>query len=230
MKTLLNNFLIIASMTLISFSCDKDQDLVTTPADFTDDFESGNDGWIAAFADYSTATDSFNFMSGVSALPSPLDTAKQGFMIGANNLSDDLFMFLKKQLTGLQPNTLYNLSLTLKIASDAPSNFVGIGGPPGEAVVVKIGATTAEPVVMLDTNYYQLNIDKGGNSTSGADMDVIGNIATGLDTTQYEMITRQGTVSANSDSAGSLWLIVGTESGFEGRTVLYYDEIEVDFQ
>ena len=32
---------------------------------------------------------------------------------------------------------------------------------------------------------------------------------------------------AVSDADGSLWLIVGTDSGFEGPTMLYYAEISV---
>ncbi|MXY74268.1 MAG: hypothetical protein F4Y83_04980 [Acidimicrobiia bacterium] len=32
-------------------------------------------------------------------------------------------------------------------------------------------------------------------------------------------------VTVEADSAGSAWLIVGTDSGFEGLTRLYYDRI-----
>lgn len=194
-----------------------------------DDFESGNDGWMAGFADYSTAMDSasLKFVSGVSNLPAPLDTAKKGFTIGASNISDDLFMYLKKQVTGLAPNKSYSFNFQLDIASDAPSNFFGIGGPPGEAVVVKVGASPAEPSTVLVNDFYEVNIDKGGNSDGGADMIVVGNVANGLDSIEYKMINRQGQFTATTDSSGNIWLIVGTESGFEGRTVLYYDRITV---
>lgn len=72
-----------------------------------------------------------------------------------------------------------------------------------------------------------MNIDKGGNSDGGADMTVVGNVANGLDSIEYKIINLQGEFTATAGSSGNLWLIVGTGSGFEGRTVLCYDKISV---
>lgn len=212
----------------VLFGCDKNSEMATK--NIADDFEVNKNGWKAGFADYSTAMSVplFGFDTGIAALPAPLDASSQAFRIGAKNLSDDLFMFLKKEVTGLTPNATYTVDFQLDIASSAPSNYVGIGGPPGEAVYVKVGATPVEPMVVLQNDFYSMNIDKGNQSNGGADMTVIGNVANGLDTTMYKMIQRQGTVSATADALGNLWLIVGTDSGFEGLTVLYYDEIKVD--
>lgn len=213
---------------MLFLSCEKESNDVKNIS-VSDDFESGNDGWIAGFADYSTVMDSasLNFVSGVSNLPAPLDSTRKGFKIGASNVSDDLFMYLKKQVTGLAPNKSYILNFQLDIASDAPSNFAGIGGPPGEAVVVKVGASTREPSAILVNDFYEMNIDKGGNSDGGTVMTVVGNVANGLDSIEYKMINLQGQFTATTDSSGNIWLIVGTDSGFEGRTVLYYDKIVV---
>jgi hypothetical protein len=32
-----------------------------------------------------------------------------------------------------------------------------------------------------------------------------------------------------SDADGSIWVIIGSDSGFEGATTLYYDAIEIRF-
>jgi hypothetical protein len=95
MKTIF--YLLLSSMLFLS--CEKESNNVKNIS-VSDDFESGNDGWVAGFADYSTVMDSasLNFVSGVSNLPAPLDSTRKGFKIGASNVSDDLFMYLKKQI------------------------------------------------------------------------------------------------------------------------------------
>lgn len=46
----------------------------------------------------------------------------------------------------------------------------------------------------------------------------------------YEYVTFSNVddpLMITTDENGQLWLFVGTDSGFEGRTVLYYDTIQV---
>jgi hypothetical protein len=128
---------------------------------------------------------------------------------------------------------------TIVLASNAPSGALGIGGAPGESVFLKAGASTMEPEVYLDsdTDYYLVNVDKGsGNSGSGTEASVVGNIANGLSAEEidlenppYVSLERQHeheyTVTASPD--GQLWLLVGTDSGFEGLTAIYYQSISV---
>jgi len=68
----------------------------------------------------------------------------------------------------------------IELASDVPSNCVGIGGAPGESVYLKAGVSLVEPVPMLEGNDVRLNVDKGNQAGGGADASVIGNIANGL--------------------------------------------------
>jgi hypothetical protein len=158
------------------------------------------------------------------------------------NHSDDLFMFLKRRLgtdDGVLPGQEYRIKFTIVFDSNAPSGAVGIGGSPGESVFLKAGASTVEPEVYLDsdTNYYLMNVDKGsGNSESGEAVSVTGHIANGLSADEIDMenppyvsVKRQHeheyTVTASPD--GELWLLVGTDSGFEGLTGIYYQRIAV---
>lgn len=48
-----------------------------------------------------------------------------------------------------QPNTTYTFDFTVEFASDAADGLVGIGGPPGEAVYIKAGASPVEPMKIL---------------------------------------------------------------------------------
>src|SRR3546814_19400521 len=71
-----------------------------------------------------------------------------------------------------------------------------------------------------------MNIDKIQQCcTDGTDMVVIGDVANGTDEGIYTHIERTGTFSAEPAHQGVLWLVVGTDSGFEGRTTLYYIDI-----
>jgi hypothetical protein len=128
---------------------------------------------------------------------------------------------------------------TIGLASNAPSGAVGIGGAPGESVYLKAGASPVEPEVYLDsdTDYYLMNVDKGsGNSGNGEAASVTGHIANGLPAEEvdpqnppYVSLTRRHehhwTVNASPD--GEIWLLVGTDSGFEGLTAIYYQSIAV---
>ena len=78
-----------------------------------------------------------------------------------------------------------------------------------------------------------MNIDKGNQDEEGEDMINIGHIGVGATTTQFTVINRNNN-SANpfeitTDDLGEIWLVVGTDSGFEGLTTLYYTQIDVLF-
>ena len=62
----------------------------------------------------------------------PLDTQRLAQYMSGVNPSDDLFMFMKKKVTGLLPNTTYNVTFVVEFASIYPTNAFGVGGPPGE--------------------------------------------------------------------------------------------------
>jgi hypothetical protein len=202
------------------------------------DFRQGAQGWEAGFAEYSPQTEDMMLEAEIRALPSELGINGTGYYLQGMNHSDDLFMFLKRRLgtdDGLVPGQEYRVIFTVVFASDAPSGAVGIGGPPGESVYLKAGASTVEPEVYLDpdTGYYVMNVDKGsGSSGGGTAASVVGNIANGLpagETPRYISLERQHeheyTVDANPD--GELWLLVGTDSGFEGLTAIYYQSIAI---
>jgi hypothetical protein len=202
------------------------------------DFRQGAQGWEAGFAEYSRQMQGTVLEGEIRPLPSELGINGTGYYLRGMNHSDDLFMFLKRRLgtdDGLVPSQEYRVMFTIVFASDAPTGAVGIGGAPGESVYLKAGASTVEPEVYLDsdTGYYVMNVDKGlGNSGSGTAASVVGDIANGLsaeENPRYISLERQHeheyTVNASPD--GELWLLVGTDSGFEGLTAIYYQSIAV---
>ena len=200
---------------------------------YTYDFISGYDGWTGDFADYPPA-DSILYQLEYTrtTLPAPLNTSKYALKIAGSNRSDDLFMFIKRKITGLIPNTTYQLQVQVDFASNVPTNSVGIGGAPGEAVRMKVGATIAEPNKTIIGSDYRMNIDKGNQSIPGVDMDTIGHIGVSDTTTKFTLINRNNTArlfTITTDSNGEVWVCIGTDSGFEGRTTLYYNKITLTF-
>ena len=196
------------------------------------DFSDGDQGFTSGFADLPASYDPalYNLAADHRNLPAELGGG-QGLFISGANRSDDLWMFWKKKLTGLMPNTGYRIALDLELASNVPAGLAGIGGAPAESVFVKLGAFSLEPQVSLDSNgWRRMNLDKGNQSQGGVDTFVAGHIAKEADDTsnQYACIfqdNREGKVSAISSADGSLWVFFGTDSGYEGITSLYYTRL-----
>ena len=204
------------------------QDAGVTTFDYT--FQRDAEGWTVGFADLPVDHEQrdFDLVGGYRALPAGLEGG--GIYVQGHNRSDDLFMFLKRQVGGLRPNTSYAVTVSLDLATDVPSGAFGIGGSPGESVYVKAGASAVEPVTIEDSNsHLRLNIDKGNQSTGGADMLVLGNVAHPDATSRvYRIKTLRNegqALAAETDGEGRIWLIVGTDSGFEGLSAFYYARI-----
>jgi hypothetical protein len=214
-------------------ACKKDSD--QTPdngGQLDDNFSVSAEAWKGDFADYPVGAEEFYELNySHTNLPAPLDQSEKGIRISGNNHSDDLFMFIKKQVTGLKPNTTYTIRLEVELASDSPAGSVGVGGSPAESVIIKGGFTTIEPTKVIDSasNHYRMNVDKANQANSGTDVKVLGNLANGLTKTEYALIKRSAELTGKTDEQGNAWLIIGTDSGFEATTTLYYTRVKATF-
>jgi len=199
------------------------------------DFSESQNNWVVDFTDFPAGTDSssYELKFAYTDLPPNLATNTKSMMLSGNNHSDDLFMFMKRKVTDLSPNTDYTLVFEVELASNAPKGAVGIGGAPGEGVFLKAGAAGTEPKKVIEDNQYALNVDKGNQNAPGEIAIVLGDIAVSYDTQDYALINRNNTANtpfiARSNSKGEIWLIVGTDSGFEGTTTVYYTQVNVVF-
>lgn len=184
------------------------------------------------------------FVSRIETVPlNYRETLKGGFM-SSINVSDDMFMFTKRKVTGLLPNTEYRATFQVQIATKAGRNCVGVGGAPGEDVTLKAGATGVEPLSVPVFSFgggvysidYRMNIDKGDQRIGGKEMIVLGDIAgtstNCIDNKRYELKELASTeaVSVKTNWLGEAWVIVGTDSGYEGETSLYITKVTADFK
>ena len=214
---------LIAYLTITS--CTSSQG--ATEAEFSFTFQSDAEGWTAGFADLPANFEPsiYELDSGYRPLPSGLEG--NGLYIQGHNRSDDLFMFFKRRIDGLKADATYEIFASLDLATNVPTNTFGIGGSPGESVYVKAGASTVEPVA--EGENLRMNIDKGNQSKGGASMVVIGNVAhpevSGEEFRLKSLDNADNPVNVTTDSKGGLWLIVGTDSGYEGLSTFYYARI-----
>ncbi|WP_337879289.1 hypothetical protein [Rheinheimera sp.] len=193
------------------------------------DFRQGASGWTAGFSDYPADNSaSYQLESGIRTLPAGFSGT--GYLLSGMNRSDDLFMFLKQRLTGLEPSSKYYLRLRVSFLSNAGENCVGVGGAPGESVYMKLGYHQSEP---KQEGYY-LNADKGQQSQGGSQAVVVGHVAAKdalCDGSRFAEKTIQTTTSERlplyTDASGAVWVFLGTDSGYEGLTQLYYQRIEL---
>ncbi|HLU90168.1 MAG TPA: hypothetical protein VKZ51_10080 [Cyclobacteriaceae bacterium] len=222
---------------LIPLAACQDEDKEPTPdiIEMNYTFEANEEGWIGGFADLPVeGQDIYELDISHSPLPEETDATGNSIRIQGHNRSDDLFMFLKKKLTGLSPSTTYQVIFDIEMASQYPQTAPGIGGGPGGSVFIKVGATPEEPLAVEEEepvqNYLRMNIDKGNQAQEGTDMINVGTVGIEGEEYRYQLIQRGNSdrpISANTDPEGNLWLILGTDSGFEGLTVLYYNTVKV---
>lgn len=230
----------LLALSLSTLACTDDNDDAAGTEIRRFEFSTQAEGWTGGFADHpelKTTADSalYQLAFGWSALPSELAPRVGGLKLQGHNRSDDLFQYVKRQLTGLRPLSTYQVELIVEIGSNAPSNAVGIGGAPGESVFVKAGALSTEPRAVLQPDgQWRMNVDIGSQSQESPTVKVLGNLANGAAPVSsgnqpYRSIVRRTStpLRVQTDAGGSCWLLVGTDSGFEGLTVWYLDRLEV---
>jgi hypothetical protein len=190
-------------------------------------------GWEVGFADYREGEASFYELAWACA--DECSDLNRGLSISGSNHSDDLFMFIKRPICGLKPCTTYQVEADIEFLSRAPTGCVGIGGDPGESVYVKFGASPEEPSTVIEDGMARMNVDIGYQANGGTNAIVIGNIATSITdchNEQYEAkrLATPAPLVVQTDTTGTLWIFVGTDSAFEGITSLIYTEVCIRIQ
>ncbi len=222
----------------IFFGCEEEDDTPQPidPAEktFNFDFNANVDGWIAGFSDVAVDQEQdVAFVTAHKALPDTFQ-GKALYHKGLN-ISDDLFMFFKKQVNGLAPNTTYKVSFSADLVTNYGADCFASN------VYLKAGVSKIEPKRIVDslngTKYYVMNIDKGNQVNEGDHAILLGegdvkNELPTCDPNIFGKVTRSDstkTLSVETDSNGSAWLILATESTFEVAHEMYFTAFEAKF-
>lgn len=221
---------------LIFAGCIGEDNPVNSVITYQYSWEMNNEGWEVGYADYPSnlslqdSLELYAISYGHRTLPDAIQPSQKGMMLAGANRSDDLFMYLFKKVDGLNPEFTYQADVEIEVASNAPTNAVGVGGAPGESVVFKAGVTGFQPDVVKDSEgWYRMNLDKGNQSDGGSDMVLAGHAGVADDTNDYELVLRPNKfpIQFKPDINGHAWIIIGSDSGFEGFTALYYAGLKV---
>lgn len=194
----------------------------------TVDFTKGIEGWTAGVADYLDGNEPTEAASGWSKVPPPVHG--MGYYIVSHNNSDDVFTFTKHQVGGFVPGAKYTLTFELSYATSAATGCVGVGGARGDSIYMVGAAAMDEPKVVKygieEQHRYRLNIDHGDQAVSGEQGKILGLLGIeGLDCNGNDFATATRTskepVTVQADKDGKFWIVLGTDSAFEGTNAIY---------
>lgn len=247
MKNSIKKLMLLAAvigLTLSSIGCStselgKGKDIAPKgPIEASFRFEKDKEGWTGGFVDlpvgYDESIYELEFSHKDILVANKTD---KGLFLQGQNRSDDLFMFITKKLNqeiGLKPNTSYKAELSFDLATNVASGMMGIGGSPGTSVIVKAGIVNTEPKIIEgehnSSNFHLLNIDIGNQMEPGKDLVVLGNVEkVDSEDESYQYKSFKHSFDITTDEKGESFVVIGTDSGFEGLTQLYYTNIKVVF-
>lgn len=224
--------ILVAVLAVLTISCSDEKDGVNPNNSINDDFSKSIEGWNWGFADYPEGVEEeWQFSVKQDTLPSPLDRTKKALRVSGSNHSDDLFMYITKKVKMPKANQSYEGTFEIDFATEAAEGSMGVGGSPAHSVYMGIGLVSIEPAKkMTDDGHYRMNISKMSQSQDGDDMKVIGDVSNGKEDFVYTLVKRTGKFTGKTDKDGNLWVIIGTDSGFEAVTTLYYTNVKVDLK
>lgn len=246
---------IFGMLTIGFYACSDDEpERIEDPegeaVELTYNFDASDEGWDAGIIGI-LANEEEDHAFEVNHVTAPYDENTGALLLSAENPNNNLFIYTTRHLTGLEPNTSYDISYSIKFASivgiDSTGNSVdttGIGADTTEVaadsidnivandtIVIKAGATNEELQVEEDaSNLLQLvGIDVGEPGSDGNDLVVIGSFIADSDDSNYTLHTAstENPISVVTNEDGELWLVVGTET-FGSTAEIYMDRIDVE--
>ena len=216
--------IILCILTSLLVSCNNEKFSIVAIKTASSDFESATiTDWTAGVAEFLTAAslDSIKLRAGRDTLPSALNSTRYAFHVYSRNPGTSLFTYIKRQITGLNPVTAYNVVFEINLATNYPQNAAA-----GASVYLKAGASPIQPSV---DGQQKFNLSKGTGAADGKQLVSLGNVSNDTNKAGYLIVERNNLnkpVSVVSDQTGKIWLCVGFDSGYNGPTDLYFDSIK----
>jgi hypothetical protein len=211
----------------------------------TFDFTAGFGGWTADVTHiYEWAPLARQaFVADWRPLPAPLDTSTSAVFLQGDAGGNDFngpFLYVKKQIAGLRPDTTYQVTFSLDIATNTPSPCPSsVSLIPGAFTAIKAGASTVEPVSVLGSgDRYDLSVDMGSTfDSAGTHAVILGSLANTVvacsgPTTlvwQKKSLTGVASVSVKTASDGTLWILTGADAGNPAEASLYLLKLVATF-
>ena len=231
------------SVALYSCKDDSDKvDVIDVPGQAIElayDFESDDEGWNAGISDIPSGELDNYFLDAEQVSDVPFDS-NGALRVSASNPNNEFFLYVSKKITGLEPNTNYNVSFDVDFAASVTVDTTGIDttGVVGDtidvdlvnlndSIIMKAGAVAEEPATEPDDlDFLRLIFDKGEVGIDGSDMVVIGRYSGSGDFLK-QSVSNEDLFLVTTNEDGELWLVLGAESTGED-VELYFDSINVE--
>ncbi len=205
-------------------------------------FDEGDEGWIAEFADYPEGLEDSMKLA---YRPSPLFVSESignvsAFKQSGYATNSDLFMFVKQQISGLQPNSRYTIKIEVELNSQLKEEYTGDLDNVEYGSFLKVGAFKSEPKTTIvqdddnpDISLIKTDFDKGEDDQGGQDMTMIGRLAyTGIGEKPVLMNGSNSDfpIYVATDAEGKLWIAVGIDTNIPVYQEISYTYINATFQ
>jgi hypothetical protein len=242
MKSYVTEYLIYLGFILSLSGClnndDAPKPLLVSTAIFKNDAE----GWEAQFAEYEPGLEdslklSFNhttFM--VSESVGQVSAVKQS----GYATNSDLFMYIKRQISGFKPNTTYDVFFSLELYAQLNEDFNGDLDDPDNGSFLKVGILKNEPDTMVVNDIENLgkkqvitNFEKGEDKITGPNMAYLGKIEhTDRNESPLLLIaTSEGySLLGTADDEGKMWVMVGVDTNQPIYQSIFYSFIGIQFE
>jgi len=191
---------------------------------FQDNFQ----GWVPGFSGYpENAEQNFKLSYQHSISPLSLKELNKCIHLSGLNKNQDLFVFMKRPLGNLNPNTTYLVSFKLETSGslDLPD------------LNIKAGAISIEPRLVImegnDGSFVRISIDKGSGASDGEQMKSLGSKTEILRNDSFKLIqsdNEAAPVEVRSNEFGEVWLIIGAEAGSHESVNMFINSIAVTIE
>jgi len=205
-------------------------------------FQEDSEGWEAQFAEYEPGLEdslklSFthdNFT--VSESFGPVSAVIQS----GYATNSDLFMYIKRQISGFVPNKTYNVFFSLELYAQLNENFAGDLDNPSKGSFLKAGILENEPDTTIVDDADNpgkkkviTNFSKGEDQIAASNMAYLGKIEhTGMDDPPLLLIATSDGYSllGTADDEGKMWVMIGIDTNQPLYQSIYYSFIGIQFQ
>jgi len=206
---------------------------------FIELFDEATLDWQGGFSDYpDSLKDALNFQIERKELSNVFSADNHVLMLSARNPHGDLFYYIAKKFTDLEPSTSYQLSFSYEILIEDVDQSVD---SVDTELYLKAGAITKEPETQLSFDSgnnlgsnFVLNADKGENQIDGTDrIYFIRKVTDPIYSTKPVIIsgeTSPGQVTVSTDINGNFWVIFGVDSKSKAELSFSFNTMVVFFK
>jgi hypothetical protein len=233
-------FLFIALLGLSS--CDDPEDQNPLGIVLLSDFENGPQGWTPFFTNLpSDGAIAYRLGVDLKPIPSEISTGRNALQISGINRGNELFFFMKKEITNLQANRVYGLRFRIELATDTPDPLHTSGrlARAIEPAVLVAGGMAFEPGVSATAaftgairpnfNYRFAELSKGSRTS---DLMSLGPIHHDGHADEFKLIRMENfndPFRVRANGQGSLWIVFGFKITTKDEFEIYLNSIRVLF-